>query len=75
MVGLRNLVAAGLDKYADDKALQDAIFAMTKEVGIDQKAFFSVIYRVLTGKSAGPRLAAFLRTLGAAHVLSMLEAY
>lgn len=75
LVGLRQLVEGGLEQYASDKALQDAIFAMTKEVGIDQKAFFSVIYRVLTGKSAGPRLAGFIRVLGAAHLKAMLAGY
>lgn len=72
--GLADL-ASRVDSFADDKALQDAIFAMTKDLGIDQKAFFKVVYNILIGKNQGPRLAAFIRTLGAKHVQDMLKAY
>jgi lysyl-tRNA synthetase class 1 len=75
LAGLRELLKGGLARYPEDKDLQDAIFAMTKAVGIEQKAFFGVIYRVLLGKQQGPRLAGFIRALGEAHLQAMLAGY
>jgi len=59
----------------DEKSLSEAIYRIAGEAGLEAKAFFTAMYRVLVGKERGPRLAGFLLTIGQERVLSILEEY
>jgi lysyl-tRNA synthetase class 1 len=59
----------------DDKSLGERIYALAAEAGLDPKELFKVVYRVLIGKEAGPRLASFLLTLDRERVLALLQDY
>ncbi len=61
----------GLDHF-EEKPLQDEIYNLARNAGIEPKAFFEVVYRVLIGKTQGSRLAGFIKTLGKDHILAML---
>jgi lysyl-tRNA synthetase class 1 len=59
----------------DEKALNDRIYAIAAECGIDTKAFFQVMYQALIGKDQGPRLASFLKIIGREKLLAVLKNY
>ncbi len=59
----------------EDKELQNAIYQMARERAMDPKAFFQTVYKVLIGKTAGPRLAGFLKTLGKDWLVALFERY
>ena len=71
---LRDLVADGIESQ-DEKEIQNAIYAIARENGIEPKEFFPVLYRVLIGKEKGPRLGGFLKTLGGERLLAILNRY
>jgi lysyl-tRNA synthetase, class I len=48
----------------DEASLHNAIYEAAKRNGLESKALFRAAYRVLIGKDQGPRLAAFLLTIG-----------
>lgn len=58
-----------------EKELQDRLYDMAREAGLEPKTFFEALYYILVGKSSGPRLAGFLRTLGAERVLEIFSPY
>ena len=74
VVALRDEIDRKLDEY-DDKSLQDRVYAIARENGADEKAFFGVMYRILIGKERGPRLGGFLRTVGRERLLQILDGY
>lgn len=59
----------------DEKSLAEAIYRAAGEAGIDAKALFTAMYRVLIGKEKGPRLSGFILTVGKDRVLGILAAY
>ena len=59
----------------DEKTLGEAVYAVCETAGIESKAFFPEIYRVLVGKERGPRLAAFMLTVGRDRILEILRKY
>jgi lysyl-tRNA synthetase class 1 len=59
----------------DEKTLGEAIYTACGSAGLEPKAFFPEIYRVLVGKDKGPRLAAFMLTVGRERILEILGAY
>ncbi len=67
-------LASGFDEY-DEKTLGELFYDIAGEVGIDTKAFFSAMYRVLVGKERGPRLANFILTAGAERIVPVLRLY
>ncbi len=71
---LRTLVDRELGQ-TDDKELQNAIYSIARDNGIEPKSFFPVLYRVLIAKEKGPRLGAFLKTLGRERLLDILKRY
>ena len=71
---LRDLVAGGLEDMSD-REVQDAIYEVARGAGMEPKDFFVTLYRVLVNDERGPRLGGFLKTLGAARVLEILEPY
>jgi lysyl-tRNA synthetase class 1 len=72
--GLLAVVDAELDKL-DEKALNDRIYAVAAEAGIDSKAFYMVMYQALVGKDQGPRLASFLKIIGKTKLQAVLAGY
>lgn len=71
---LADLVSRGISQYSD-KELQDAMYGLSREAGIEPKDFFTVMYQVLIGRQKGPRLAGFLKTLGQERVAAILALY
>ncbi len=59
----------------DEKQLQQELYNLAREVGIESKALFLAMYRVLIGKEQGPRLAGFLKTIGRERCLEILQKY
>jgi len=59
----------------DEKALGDRLYEIAREADLEPKVFFEVLYLMIVGKTRGPRLAGFLKTLGTDRVLSILHAY
>jgi lysyl-tRNA synthetase class 1 len=74
---LRALVAV-VDKELDaldEKSLNNRIYALAEEAGLDPKDLFRVTYQALVGKDQGPRLASFLKIIGRDRLLKVLGAY
>jgi lysyl-tRNA synthetase class 1 len=63
-----------LDSYSD-KELNDAIYETARSAGLEPQQFFLVMYRILIGKEKGPKLAAFINTIGEEAILSILSSY
>jgi lysyl-tRNA synthetase class 1 len=71
---LLGVVGTELDGL-DEKAINDRIYAIAGEAGIETKAFFQVMYQALIGKDQGPRLASFLKIIGSAKLKAVLKNY
>ena len=71
---LLKVVDTELDQL-DEKALNDKIYAVAGEAGIDTKELFKVMYQALVGKDQGPRLASFLKIIGKQKLLGVLANY
>ena len=59
---------AALDALADAAAedIQSAVYATGKAAGYENlREWFQCLYRVLLGRSEGPRMGSFLRSMGA----------
>lgn len=63
-----------LDRF-DEKSLAEELYAIAGRAGIEPKEFFATVYRILISKDQGPRLAAFIFTIGAERILSILDPY
>jgi len=59
----------------DEKALNNRIYAVAEEAGLDPKDLFRATYQALVGKDQGPRLASFLKIIGRERLLKVLFAY
>jgi lysyl-tRNA synthetase class 1 len=71
---LRGIIDAGFASL-DEKTLGEAVYTACGSAGIEPKAFFPEMYRALVGKDRGPRLAAFILTVGRERILEILGAY
>lgn len=58
---------------ADGGWFHDAIYACKDEVGLDPKSMFSALYRLLIGKTSGPRAGWFLSILPRDWLLARLK--
>jgi lysyl-tRNA synthetase class 1 len=74
VAGLRDLLRKGIDGLSE-KDVQNEIYEIARNAGIDPKDFFRTLYLVLIDEERGPRLGGFLKTLGAERVLAILERY
>jgi lysyl-tRNA synthetase class 1 len=72
--GLLKVVDSELDKL-DEKALNNRIYAVAGEAGIETAEFFKVMYQALVGKDQGPRLASFLKIIGKEKLAGVLADY
>lgn len=59
----------------DEKSMQERVYAIAEEAGVDKKRFFALMYDVLIGKERGPRLGGFLLTIGRERLMQILERY
>jgi len=59
----------------DEKALNDRIYSVAGEAGLETKEFYKVMYQALVGKDQGPRLASFLKIIGKDKLKGILAAY
>ncbi len=62
----------GSDQLAED-ALASAIYDVMKANGLDAKRFFPEVYRILVGKSSGPKLASFFLAMGPQRGADLLK--
>jgi lysyl-tRNA synthetase, class I len=77
LVAIRALkadVEANLDSR-DEKAMSESIYAIAQGNGIEPKDFFKAVYLALVGKEQGPRLAAFILTVGKERIVKILSGY
>lgn len=72
---LRNEVVANIEKFEDDKACAQAVYAVAERLGLEAKALFRASYEALIKKEQGPRLASFLRSIDKERLLAILSAY
>jgi lysyl-tRNA synthetase class 1 len=72
---IRDEVVVKLESYEVDKDLQQAMYDIAKEIGIDPKALFTSMYQVLIAKDQGPRLASFMKIIGKDKLNKLLENY
>lgn len=72
--GLLKVIEHEMDGL-DEKALNDRIYAVAGEAGIDTKEFYKVMYQALVGKDQGPRLASFLKIIGKEKLSKVLAGY
>ena len=59
----------------DEKRLGELFYEIAEAAGSDPKSLFGLMYRVLLGKERGPRLAAFILTVGHERILPLLDLY
>ena len=59
----------------EEKPLSEAVYAVATESGMEPKALFTIVYQVLIGKNAGPRLANFMKIIGSQRLKSILGQY
>ncbi|MDR1626136.1 MAG: lysine--tRNA ligase [Spirochaetia bacterium] len=71
---LREIIGARFAAL-DEKSLGEAVYAACGNAGLEPKAFFPEMYRALVGKDKGPRLAAFILSVGRERILDILKAY
>ncbi len=75
VIRLRDDVVAVLERFVDEKAIAEAVYAVAAASGIDSKALFRATYQALIAKDQGPRLAGFLSIIGKEKALGILSAY
>jgi lysyl-tRNA synthetase class 1 len=71
---LREIIDTGFAGL-DEKSLGEAVYTACAQAGLEPKDFFPEIYKVLVGKDKGPRLAAFILTVGRGRILDILKSY
>jgi lysyl-tRNA synthetase class 1 len=59
----------------DETTLSSAIYDLAHSLEIEPKELFQLIYRVLIGKTTGPRLAGFILTIGESKVMPRFQPY
>jgi len=57
----------------DEEALYEEFYNASRKHGIEPKDFFKTAYLILIGKEKGPRLAAFMASLGKEKIISLFE--
>lgn len=64
-----------LETYKTDKDLQQALYDIAKEEGMEAKALFTALYQALIAKDKGPRLASFMKIIGKDTLKNILSVY
>ena len=61
---IRDEVVPVMDSFATDKELQQKLYDIATELGMESKVLFTTLYLALIRKEHGPRLASFMRIIG-----------
>lgn len=75
VVKVRDEVVPEMKNIALDKELQQKIYDIAKEIGLEPKSLFTTLYHVLINKDQGPRLASFMRIIGEEKLQKILSVY
>ena len=59
-------------KYTEDELFNE-FYNISKEVGIEPKDFFETSYKVIIGKTKGPRLASLILAVGQDKIIKLLK--
>lgn len=62
-----------IEKDLEEDELQQKLYELSKEMGINSKKAFSALYIALIGKEFGPKAGAFLRSLDKKKVVARLK--
>ncbi len=71
---LRREIEENLEGH-DEASLSTAVYDVARHSGVEPKELFKAVYRALIGKEMGPRLAAFILTVGKERIVRLLAAY
>lgn len=72
---VRDEVIPKMNTFAVDKELQQAMYDIATEMGLEAKSLFVAIYQALIGKDQGPRLANFMKIIGESRLNEILKVY
>ena len=61
------------DKEIED--IQNAIYQIAKENGIEPRDFFKVLYQIILSTTRGPKIGPFILDIGRKNVSEKLSAY
>lgn len=71
---IRTHILPKLDE-TEEKPLSQMLYDIASESGVEPKAMFEAVYRVLIGKTQGPRLAGFIKLIGREKLEALLAPY
>ncbi len=71
---IRTHILPKLDE-TEEKPLSQMLYDIASEAGVEPKAMFEAVYRVLIGKTQGPRLAGFIKLIGREKLEALLAPY
>ena len=74
LIKIREEILPGMEK-TDEKALSQGLYAVAEECGIEPKTLFTTVYQALIRKDQGPRLANFMKSIGAERLEKILSVY
>ena len=72
---IRDEVVPVMDSFATDKELQQKLYDIATELGMESKVLFTTLYLALIRKEHGPRLASFMRIIGKEKLTQILSVY
>lgn len=70
LASLKDLILTS-DGKAD--SIQQAVYDVSKEIGVESKDFFATIYSVVLGLESGPRVGSFVELFGIDNMTSLIE--
>ena len=59
----------------EEKELSTALYDAAGKAALEPKALFEAVYRILIGKTQGPRLAGFIKLIGKQRLEALLKPY
>ena len=71
LVELKNVLKA--KNYSEEKELFDKFYDICEKGGLSNTEFFDAAYRVIIGKSKGPRLASLIISIGQEKIIRLLD--
>ena len=74
LAAIRREVDERLDSH-DEQTMQERVYQIAEEHGVDKKRIFTAAYLALIGKERGPRLGGFLISIGRERVVQILAGY
>jgi len=71
-VFLKKRVNSAFCRIDPEEKLFNEFYEISKEVGIPPKEFFGIVYKVIIGKTKGPRLADLIFSIGKEKIIKLL---